>query len=132
LGGFCAPLDQNSQKTLIKTANLENKWSFLSIYDCIRISLAFAFGVGLTWLLIVQCFPRFIAHSTTFSAIISLGALSFLVLLGNISAMSSTIKYTIGFLLLGFAILFSFFLCFYRLRNKLVGIFLDWSTRFMK
>lgn len=84
------------------------------------------------WVLIVQCLPRLIANITTFLAILSLGALGFVVLLGNLSAVSSTIKYTLGFFLLGFAILFSFFLCFYRLRNKLIAIFLDWSTRFMK
>lgn len=38
----------------------------------------------------------------------------------------------IGITLILIAVLFVFFLCFYRKRNKLISIFLDWSTKYYK
>ena len=117
---------------LVKTANLEHKWNFLNIYDCVRISLLVALGIGTLWVFLVQCLPRFISNIATPLAILSLGALGVVVLLGNFSAISQPLKYALGFVLIGFAVLFAFFLCFYRRRSELIAIFLDWATRFMR
>jgi hypothetical protein len=116
----------------MNTANLNSKWNFLNIYDCIRISLLVALGLGILWVMIVQCIPRVVALVVTVLAILSLGAMGIFVLVGNISSINNTVKIILGTILIGLAVLFSFFLCFYRRRNKLIGIFLDWSTRFMK
>ncbi len=132
LGGFCAPVDKASQDVLVQTANLEHKWNFLNIYDCVRLSLLIAVGVGIVWLFFVQCLPRLLATIATPLGILSLGALGVVVLLGNFTAISTAFKYALGFVLIGFALLFAFFLCFYRLRGKLIAIFLDWATRFMR
>ena len=132
LGGFCAPTDVQAQNRLMETANLNSKWNFLNIYDCIRISLLVALGLGVLWMLVVQCIPRVVALVVTVLAILSLLAMGIFVLIGNISNISNTVKIILGVILIGLAVLFSFFLCFYRRRNKLIGIFLDWSTRFMR
>lgn len=132
LGGFCAPVDSASKDRLMKTANLEQKWNFLNIYDCIRISLLIALGLGLLWMLFVQCLPRVISNIVTVLAIIALAFLGIILLSGKVSRVSSWVTVLLGLSLLGVALLFTCFLCFYRLRNKLISIFLDWATYFFK
>jgi hypothetical protein len=132
LGGFCAPLDQASQTLLIKTANLSKKWDFLNIYDCIRIGLLVALAMGFFWVFVVQCMPRLVATVTTLLAIFTLIAMGVIVLMGQISSMSPLVKFVLGFVLIGMGVMFAFFLCFYQRRNRLIGIFMDWSTRYLR
>lgn len=132
LGGFCAPLDSASKDRVMKTANLTQKWNFLNIYDCIRISLLIALGMGFLWMILVQCIPRVISTVVTVLAIVAIAFLGIIVISGRISGMSSWVSIVLGLILMGTAVMFACFLCFYRLRNKLINIFLDWSTQFLK
>jgi hypothetical protein len=117
LGGFCAPNDQFAQEKLIKTANLESKWGFLEIYDSVRLCIVIALVVGLFWSQLVQCFPRGMTAIATVLSIVS---------------GSSILKICVGVILITVAVLFTFFLCFFRKRNRLTGVFIDWSTRLAK
>lgn len=132
LGGFCAPLDEASKQRLMDTANLNEKWNFLNIYDAIRISLLIAFGLGILWMICVQICPRAMAMIVAILAIISLIVLGIMIWAGKLSGISDWVKIVLGIVLIGIALLFTCFLCFYRLRNKLIGIFLDWATYFFK
>ena len=116
----------------MQTAHLQDKWNFLNVYDSVRISLLLALGLGVLWMLFVQFFPRLMATVVTVLAIIALGFLGILFLSGKISGIQPWVTLLIGLFLVALAILFACFLCFYRLRNKLIGIFLDWSTVFLK
>lgn len=132
LGGFCAPLDSASKEKLMKTANLDQKQNFLHVYDCIRISLLIALGLGMLWILLVQCLPRIMTTIVSVFGIIALAFLGIIFLTGKVAKVSSWITVLIGLALLGTSVMFTCFLCFYRLRNKLIGIFLDWATYFFK
>ncbi len=132
LGGFCAPVDEASRERLMKTANLEQKWNFLNIYDCIRISLLISLGLGLVWMLLVQCIPRAMSTIVTALAIVSLAFLGIIFLSGKVTRVNSWVTTLIGLGLLGVGVMFACFLCFYRLRNKLISIFLDWATYLLK
>lgn len=83
-------------------------------------------------MLLVQCFPRAVSTVVTVLAIISLGFLGIIFLSGKVTRVSSWVTVLIGLGLLGVALMFACFLCFYRLRNKLISIFLDWATYFFK
>lgn len=72
------------------------------------------------------------AGIVTVLAILALGTLGIMSLAGKINGTLPVITLLLGFVLIGIAILFACFLCFYRLRNKLVPIFLDWSVKFFK
>jgi hypothetical protein len=130
LGGFCAPNDQFAQEKLIKTANLESKWGFLEIYDSVRLCIVIALVVGLFWSQLVQCFPRGMTAIATVLSIVSLGVMGIILLLDNSG--SSILKICVGVILITVAVLFTFFLCFFRKRNRLTGVFIDWSTRLAK
>jgi hypothetical protein len=132
LGGFCAPVDSASKDRLMKTANLEQKWNFLNIYDCIRISLLISLGMGIIWMLLVQCIPRAMSAVITVLAIISLAVLGIVFLSGKVTRAGTWVTVLIGVGLLVVALMFACFLCFYRLRNKLISIFLEWATYFLK
>lgn len=114
------------------TANLREKWNFLNIYDSVRISLLLALGLGILWMLFVQFFPRLMSTIVTILAIITIGFLGILFLSGKIAGTQTWVTIFIGLFLVGLAILFACFLCFYRLRNKLIGIFLEWATHFLR
>jgi MFS family permease len=88
--------------------------------------------MGLLWMILVQCIPRIISTVVTVLAIIAIGFLGIIVISGRISKLSSWVCVVLGLILLGIAVMFACFLCFYRLRNKLINIFLDWSTHFLK
>ena len=83
-------------------------------------------------MILVQCIPRVMATIVTVLAIIALGCLGVLIMIGKVSGLSNGVRIIIGIVLIGIAILFACFLCFYRLRNRLIAIFLDWSANFMK
>ncbi len=55
-----------------------------------------------------------------------------ILLIDQSEGVSSIAKLVIAILLLGLAILFSFFLCFFRRRNRLTGVFIDWGTKLAK
>jgi uncharacterized membrane protein (DUF4010 family) len=117
---------------LAKTANLQAKWNFLYIYDSIKTSLLVALALGCMWVLFVQCLPRGMSAVVTVLSIFTLTVLGVLAFAGKINGASPALTLLTGFLLIGTAVLFACFLCFYRLRNKLISIFLDWSSRFFK
>lgn len=132
LGGVCTPTNTSAEQVLFKTTNLQSKQNFIYVYDSVRISLLVGLGLGLLWVLLVQCFPRGMAGIVTVLAILALGTLGIMSLAGKINGTLPVITLLLGFVLIGIAILFACFLCFYRLRNKLVPIFLDWSVKFFK
>ena len=83
-------------------------------------------------MLFVQCFPRAMASVVAVLAILALGFLGILILMGKVTGISTVVTLIVGLVLVGIAVLFAAFLCFYRLRNKLVPIFLDWGTCFLR
>lgn len=132
LGGFCAPTNTTEKNVLIKTANLQSKYNFLQIYDSVRLSLLIALGLGCLWVMFVQCLPRIMSNVATIFAIFAIGAIGIMALIGKISGTSTIVTLVLGLVLIGIALMFACFLCFYRLRHKLVPIFLDWATKFYK
>ena len=83
-------------------------------------------------MILVQCIPRVMASIVTVLAIIALGFLGVLVMIGKVSGLSDGVRILVGIVLIAVAVLFACFLCFYRLRNRLIAIFLDWASSFMK
>ena len=132
LGGVCTPTNISAEQVLIQTTNLQSKQNFLYIFDSIKISLLVGLGLGILWVLFVQCLPRGIAGVVTVLAILTMGALGIMALAGKINGTLPVVTLLVGFVLIGIAILFACFLCFYQRRNKLVLIFLDWSAKFFK
>lgn len=132
LGGFCMPTNATAEAKLFQTANLQNNWNFLYIFDSLRLSLLISLGLGCIWVLFVQCLPRIMANVVTVLAILALGFLGVLAFMGRISGTSQVVNLVVGFILIGIAVLFACFLCFYRMRNKLISIFLEWATRYFK
>jgi hypothetical protein len=66
----------------------------------------------------------------TVLSIASLATMGTILLIDNSS--SSIIKVCVGVILITVAVLFTFFLCFFRKRSRLTGVFIDWSTRLAK
>ena len=132
LGGVCTPTNLSAEQVLIKTTNLQSKQNFIYIFDSIKISLLVGLGLGILWVICVQCFPRGMAAAVTVFAILTLGTLGIMALAGKINGTLPVVTLLLGFILVGIAILFACFLCFYRLRNKLVPVFLDWSCKFFR
>ena len=132
LGGFCAPTNATQRAVLIKTANLQSKYNFLSIYTSVKISLLVALGLGCLWVLFVQCLPRAMVGVATICAILAIATIAILAFIGKVGGTSTVVTLVVGIILLCIAIMFACFLCFYRRRNKLVPIFLEWSAKFFK
>ena len=132
LGGFCAPTNSTQKSVLVKTANLQSKINFLQIYQSIIWSLLIALGLGCLWVLFVQCIPRIMASIATVCAILAVATIGILAFIGKIQGTSTVVTLVMGFVLLGIALMFACFLCFYRLRHKLVPIFLDWGSKYFK
>lgn len=130
LGGFCAPTDQAAQDTLVKTTNLQDKYSFLDIFDSVLYSLLIALGVGLLWVFLVQCLPRPMTSVVTVLAVLVLAAIGVILLVDGHSGLPTGWRIAIAVVFLLVALLFFSFLCFYRKRNRLIGVFIDWSTRY--
>lgn len=72
LGGFCAPNDSAAQQKLITTANLQQKWNFLSLIDSVLLGLLISLAIGIVWLFFVQLIPRVIAAIVVFLSILIL------------------------------------------------------------
>jgi hypothetical protein len=68
----------------------------------------------------------------TIGAIGAIGTIGILVLLGKVAGASTVVTLIVGVVLIGVAVMFAFYLCCYRLRQKLVPIFLEWGSRFFK
>lgn len=80
----------------------------------------------------MQCFPRAMTAVVTIFSIISLAAMGVILLIDRSENVSTIAKLIIAIFLLVLAVLFSFFLCFFRRRNRLTGVFIDWGTRLAK
>jgi len=132
LGGVCTPTNTSAEQVLIQTTNLQVKQNFVFIFDSVKISLLVGLGLGVLWVLFVQCLPRGVAGVVTILAILALGMLGIMALAGKIAGTLPVVTLLVGFILIGVAIMFACFLCFYRMRNKLVPIFLEWSSKFFK
>jgi chromate transport protein ChrA len=65
----------------------------------------------------------------TIFSIIALAAIGIILLLDRSENVSTVAKLIIAIVVLILAVLFSFFLCFFRRRNRLTGVFIDWGTR---
>ena len=52
------PEDDGARDKLVSKANLGDKWRFLNTYDVIRLSLIISLGVGIVWIILVQCCPK--------------------------------------------------------------------------
>lgn len=115
-----------------KTANLTKKWDFLDIFDTIRLSLLISLGLGLVWLVLVQLIPRAMASIITVLSILTLAAGGLVILLDTANGFTTVEKLAVGITLLIMAVLFACFLCFYRKRNRLTAVFIDWATKLTK
>lgn len=65
-------------------------------------------------------------------AILTLATIGILAFLGKINGTTTGVTLAVGIILLLIAMMFALFMCFYRLRHKLVPIFLDWASKFFK
>jgi hypothetical protein len=132
LGGFCAPSDEAAQEKLVKTANLDQKWNFLEIYDSIRLSIIISLVIGFIWTQLVQFIPRGMTAFVTVLSILTLAAIGIIILIDNSERISGIVKVIIAVVAITTAVLFTFFLCFFRRRNRLTGVFIDWGTKLAK
>lgn len=132
LGGFCAPSDEYAQQKLIQTANLNQKWNFLEIYDSVKLSILISLVVGFLWAQLVQFLPRGMTAFVTVLSIVALAALGVIMLIDKSEGVSAVWKVVIAIVTITTAVLFVFFLCFFRRRNRLTGVFIDWATKLVK
>lgn len=132
LGGFCTPMDSSAQSLLLRSANLQNNWNFLDIIDTVLISMLISFGIGVIWIILVQLIPRIMAAVAIYLAILTLIGLGILLLVDTSINVSQTLKIIVAILLIILSLLFASYLCFYRKRNSLIGIFLDWGTKCLR
>ncbi len=72
------------------------------------------------------------ATIVTFLSILTLGAGGVLLLLDNVASITTVQRIAFGAVFIILAVLFSFFLCFYRKRNRLTAVFLDWASLLLK
>lgn len=93
-----------------------------------------ALGVGIVWLILVHLIPRPMVKVAIVLSIIILVVGGLLLFIDQTPGWEGNTfwKILIGIVLLAFAILFSLFFCFYRLRIGLTAIFLDWSRQFLR
>jgi hypothetical protein len=89
-------------------------------------------AIGFFWAQLVQFFPRGMTAIVTVLSILSLTAVGIIVLIDKSETISGLLKISIGGVTITLAILFAFFLCFYRRRNRLTGVFIDWGTKLAK
>ena len=83
-------------------------------------------------MLFVQCLPRAMVGVATICAILAIATIAILAFIGKVGGTSTVVTLMLGIILLCIAIMFACFLCFYRRRNKLLPIFLEWSAKFFK
>jgi predicted Na+-dependent transporter len=132
LGGFCAPTDSVAQEKLMETANLNQKWNFLDVFDSIKLSVLISLAIGIVWSQLVQCLPRLMTSFVTVLSILTLAGIGVVMLIDHSEGVSSIWKLIIAIVSITIAVMFAFFLCFFRRRNRLTGVFIDWSTKLTK
>lgn len=121
-----------AQEKLIKTANLDEKWDFLEVFDSIKISILISLGIGLIWSQLVQFLPRAMTAIVTILSILILGGIGVILLIDHSDGASTILKLVVAFISIAIAVMFAFFLCFFRRRNRLTGVFIDWATKLAK
>lgn len=133
IGAFCSPTDPNLRTKLFSQSELGTKLSLTYGYDVIRFSILTGTLVGLLYLALVGCFPRYITLASF--------VLGFLVLLGTglyisfrpvhlFSNNSLTIFLSVLLILLGIA--YVFYIIFYKNQIELGSIFIHYSNNFLK
>jgi UDP-N-acetylmuramyl pentapeptide phosphotransferase/UDP-N-acetylglucosamine-1-phosphate transferase len=70
--------------------------------------------------------------SVTILSILSLAGIGAVMLIDHSENVSSLWKLTIAIASITIAVMFAFFLCFFRRRNRLTGVFIDWGTNLAK
>lgn len=114
------------------TANLNQKWGFLDVYDSIKLSILISLAIGIVWSQLVQCFPRAMTTVVTFLSILSLAGIGVLMLIDHSEGVSQVWKLIIAIVCITVAVMFAFFLCFFRRRHRLTGVFIEWATKLSK
>lgn len=104
----------------------------MEIYDSVRLSILISLVVGFLWAQFVQFLPRGMTAFVTVLSIISLAAIGVLLLIDKSEGVSAVWKVVIAIVTITTAVLFAFFLCFFRRRNRLTGVFIDWATKLVK
>lgn len=104
----------------------------MEIYDSVRLSILISLAVGFLWAQLVQFLPRGMTAFVTVLSIVSLAAIGVLLLIDKSEGISSIWKVLIAIVAITTAVLFAFFLCFFRRRNRLTGVFIDWATKLVK
>lgn len=132
LGGFCAPTDSVAQEKLVKTANLDQKWHFLDVYDSILFGILISLAIGLIWSQLVQFLPRAMTAIVTVLSIFILAGIGIIMMIDHSENVSVLWKLAIAIVSLAVAVMFAFFLCFFRRRNRLTGVFIDWATKILR
>lgn len=133
MGGYCAPNSESARNKLIDNLNLQEKWTFLNTYDVIRFSLLIALMVGILWMVIVHCLPKFAAIWAIFLGSITLIAAGVILLIDNAQGWNGgdIWRIVIGSILIVFGVIFFAMLCIYKRRIKITGVFLDYATKFL-
>lgn len=115
IGAFCSPADPNVRTKLFSQSELGTKLSLTYGYDVIKFSILMGMLVGLLYLAVIGCFPRYMTLASF--------VLSFFVLLGTglyislrpvhlFSNNSLTISLSAILILLGIA--YIFFIIIYK------------------
>jgi hypothetical protein len=111
---------------------LDQKWNFLDVYDSIRLSVIISLALGILYSAIVQCFPRAIVSFVSVFSILVLLAIGALMIIDHSEGVSTVWKLVIAIVSITIAVMFAFFLCFFRRRHRLTAVFMDWASKTAK
>lgn len=134
MGGYCAPNSESARDKLVQNLNLQSKWDFLNTYDVIRMSLAVALLIGIIWMSLVQCMPKYMAVAAILLGSITLIAAGILLIVDNPPRGWESVgawRYVIAAFLLIFGIIFFAMLCLFKRRIKITGVFLSYASKFL-
>ena len=104
----------------------------MDVYDSIRLSVIISLAIGILYSAVVQCFPRAIVSFVSVFSIFTLIGIGTLMLLDHSEGVSILWKLVIAIISITVAVMFAFFLCFFRRRHRLTGVFMDWASRSTK
>lgn len=125
IGAFCSPTDETLRTRLFSQAELGNKLSLTNGYDIIRFSLLTGFLVGLLYLAVLGCFPKWttlLSFGFAFLVLLIAGIYVYLSPVKIFSWDGWTIILALGLILVGVA--YVLYMVFYRKEIELASIFM--------
>ena len=133
IGAFCSPTDQSARLELFSQSEMGNKMSLTHGYDIIRFSLLTGFLVGLLYLAIMGCFPKWatlLSFGCAFFVLLTAGLYIFLQPVHLFDWDGWTTILAVILILVGIA--YVLYMVFYRKEIELASIFIEHSNNYLK